>query len=186
MILEGRSGPSNERVNRGIDVAIMGARTLRTRSLPYLKRAQPARTRSGPQPSTSWWRIWHQPRSIAYRLWAICTQHKPKLGVTEFATLLPHLFGKALSLLTFPCIYSHACGPAGVPSAGEQRPAALVARLLSLFIRMIAVKYYRCKRNFGKFGSVVTERSCMRHRKSANRPLGFRENDQSRVFPKLA
>src|SRR5215469_6591725 len=48
MILEGQSGPSRERVNRGIDVAIMGAPTLRTRPLPYRKHAQSARTRSGP------------------------------------------------------------------------------------------------------------------------------------------
>lgn len=44
MILEGRSGPSHERVHRGIDVAMMGASTLRTRPVPDLKHAQPART----------------------------------------------------------------------------------------------------------------------------------------------
>jgi len=48
MTLEGRSGPSLERVKRGIHVAIMGARTLRTRPLPYRQHAQSARTRSGP------------------------------------------------------------------------------------------------------------------------------------------
>src|SRR5215468_8579639 len=48
IILEGRSGPSYERVHRGIDVAMMGAPTLRTRPVPDLKHAQSAGTCSVP------------------------------------------------------------------------------------------------------------------------------------------
>jgi hypothetical protein len=73
MTLEGRSGPSLERVKRGIHVAIMGARTLRTASM-----ANPPGPDRAPQTEHSWWRIWHPLRRSAYRLRAIYTPTYPE------------------------------------------------------------------------------------------------------------
>jgi hypothetical protein len=49
MTLEGRSGPSLERVKRGINVAIMGAPTLRTRPLSYRNMPNPRGPDRAPQ-----------------------------------------------------------------------------------------------------------------------------------------
>src|SRR5215469_9259783 len=100
MILEGRSGPSRERVNRGIDVAIMGATTLRTRPRPYLKHAQSARTRSGPANRARHGGESGSNLDIARTACGrFVREHTPKLGVTGTGHTLAEPFRHALMVV---------------------------------------------------------------------------------------
>jgi len=97
MILEGRSGPSHERVHSGIDVAMMGASTLHTRPVPYLKHAQSAGTCSAPTSRA------RQSGKLGINLDIARTaygrfvrQHTPKLGMAGTGHALAKLFRHTL------------------------------------------------------------------------------------------
>ena len=100
MILEGRPGPSRERVNRSIDIAIMGAPTLRARPPPYLKHAQSTRTRSGPANRA------HQGGEFGINLDIARTacgrfvrEHTPKLRVAGTGHALAEPFRQSLDIV---------------------------------------------------------------------------------------
>jgi len=101
MTLEGRSGPSLERVKRGIHVAIMEARTLRTRPLPYRKHAQSARTRSRPANRACHGGEFGVNFDVARTACGrFIRQHTPKLRVARTGHALAEPFRQSLKVVT--------------------------------------------------------------------------------------